>query len=151
MRDLWILLHLAGVIVWIGGMWFALLCMRPAAASLAPPQRVALMTDALGRFFGHVAWAIVAIWASGLALIMRMPALDASGARVPAMAAIALVMTAAFGVIRLRHYPALRAALAAQSWPVAASSIDAIRRLVVLNLALGAATVAVATLGRVLG
>jgi uncharacterized membrane protein len=42
----------------------------------------------------------------------------------------------------------MRSAVAASGWPKAAAALDAIRRLVVLNLALGFLTIAVATLGR---
>jgi len=80
--------------------------------------------------------------------------LAAAGGRIPLawhlMAAIAALMTVVFGVIALRLHPRMRAALAAGELPKAAAALDGIRRLVVLNLALGIATIAVATLGRAL-
>ena len=41
MRSILLLLHLSGVIVWVGGMFFAHFCLRPVAAlQLPPPQRL---------------------------------------------------------------------------------------------------------------
>jgi len=47
-------IHLLSVIVWIGGMVFAHFFLRPALTPLAAPDRVRLMHDVLGRFFGAV-------------------------------------------------------------------------------------------------
>jgi len=44
-------LHLLGAVVWVGGMFFALLIMRPALASLDPPQRIDVYRAAFHRFF----------------------------------------------------------------------------------------------------
>jgi len=147
MRDFWLFLHLIGVVTWVGGMSFGHHCLRPAVLALPPPQRLALMADVLGRFFGHVTASLVLIWVSGIALMLQ-----AGLARVPAgwhaMAGIALLMTLIFGVIRLARFPRLRAAVASADWAGAAAALDGIRMLVAGNLGLGLLTVAVATLGR---
>ena len=148
MQQFWILLHLLGVIVWIGGMFFAHFCMRPAVLALPPPQRLALMGDALGRFFAWVLAALALIWASGLALMLA-----AGFAAAPrswhAMMGVALVMTVIFAVIRFVRYPRLRAGVAGSDWPAAAAALNGIRLLVTVNLGLGVLTVAIATLGRI--
>lgn len=150
MKELWLLLHLLAVVAWVGGMFFAHFCMRPAALeTLSPPQRLPLFAQALGRFFTVVAGALVLLWGSGIAMFAQ---LSVAGGKPPLswnlMAAIALVMTFVFAVIWLRRHPAMRAALAAGDLPGAAAALDGIRRLVVLNLALGVLTIAVATVGR---
>jgi uncharacterized membrane protein len=152
MTHLWQFLHLVAVVVWIGGMAFAHFCLRPAAlAVLQPAQRLPLMSAALGRFFALVGASLILLWGSGVALFGH---LVAAGGKPPLswnlMAAIAAVMTVVFAVIALRLHPRMRAALAANELPKAAAALDAVRRLVVLNLALGVLTIAVATLGRLL-
>ncbi|NLD68091.1 MAG: hypothetical protein GX644_04670 [Limnobacter sp.] len=149
-RELLLFLHLAGVVVWIGGMAFAHWCMRPAAvATLEPAQRLKLLCAALGRFFVAVAWALVAIWVSGISMFAQ---LSMAGGRPPLswnlMALIALVMTAIFAVIWLRPHSRMQAALADGDLAAAAAALDRIRRLVVVNLGLGFLTIAVATIGR---
>jgi uncharacterized membrane protein len=146
MNRLLILLHLLAVIVWIGGMFFAHVCLRPvAAAQLPPPQRLPLLAAVLGRFFVAVGWALVLLWGSGLSRFAQ------AGAAIPAswlaMAGIAAVMTVILALIVFRFHRAMVAAVAASDWPRAGAAMNTIRQLVLTNLLLGVLTVAVAVLG----
>lgn len=148
MHRTWLFLHLAAVVVWIGGMSFAHFCLRPAAlATLQPPQRLPLMSSALGRFFVLVTWSIALLWTSGIAMFAEAMS---AGARIPwnwhAMAAIAAVMTLVFAWIALRLHPRMREALKTGTLPAAGTALDGIRRLVVLNLALGWIVVGIAVI-----
>ena len=59
--------HVLAAIVWIGGMFFAYVCLRPSLAGiLEPPQPARLWRAALGRFFRWVWAAIVLLLGSGL-------------------------------------------------------------------------------------
>jgi uncharacterized membrane protein len=149
MRDLWIFLHLIGVAVWIGGMSFAHFCLRPAAMQWPPPQRLPLMADALGRFFGQVGAAIAVLWVSGIAMMLQTGFGQAPGSW-HAMMGVALVMTVVFAVIRLQRYPRLRRAISGADWPSAGAALNGIRVLVTVNLGLGLLTIAIATLGRMI-
>lgn len=143
-----LLIHLLAVIVWIGGMFFAHVCLRPVAAEqLPPPQRLPLLSAVLGRFFNAVTVAIVAILATGFWRFAEV------GGRVApwgwhAMAGIGVAMVVIFLVIVLRFYPRLKAAVAAQDWPAGGAAMNVIRPLVLVNLILGVVTVVVALLGR---
>jgi uncharacterized membrane protein len=146
MNRFLVLIHLLAVIVWIGGMFFAHVCLRPvAAAQLQPPQRLPLLAAILGRFFVAVGWALVLLWGSGLARFAQ------AGTAVPwnwhVMLGIATVMTVILGAIVFRFHRPMVAAVAAQDWPKAGAAMNAIRKLVLVNLALGFVTVAVAILG----
>lgn len=147
MRELWLFLHIAAVVVWVGGMSFAHFCMRPSALALPPPQRLPLMAGALGRFFAQVLVALVLLWVSGLAMMLAV-GFAGSPPAWHAMLGLGLVMTLVFLVIRFLRWPRLREAVARGDWPAGAAALDGIRRLVMLNLALGVLTIAVATLGR---
>ena len=147
MREFLLLLHLAGVIVWLGGMFFAHFCLRPVAAGqLPPPQRLPLLAAVLGRFFVAVAVAIAAILLSGFARLAHL-----GFAQAPLhwhlMAGLGLLMTAIFALIVVRHYPRLRAGVAAGDWPAAGNAMNGIRQWVATNLALGGLTLLIATLG----
>ena len=142
-----VLIHLLGVVVWVGGMFFAHVCLRPvAAAQLPPPQRLPLLAAVLGRFFVAAGIAIVAILGSGL---LRFGALG--GAAAPwhwhAMASIGSAMMLLYLIIVLRHYPRLKAAVAAQTWPAGGAAMEAIRKLVLANLILGGVTIVIALAG----
>lgn len=147
MRPFLLFLHLAGVIVWVGGMFFANFCLRPVAAQqLPPPQRLPLLAGVLGRFFRLVAFSVAIILLSGFA------SLAATGfARAPLhwhlMSGLGLLMAAIFIVIALFFYPRLQAGVAHADWPAAGAAMNRIRQLVLINLCLGGITIAVATLG----
>ena len=146
MNRFLVLIHLAAVIVWIGGMFFAHVCLRPvAAAQLPPPQRLPLLAAVLGRFFVVVGWALLLLWSSGLVRFAQV------GAAIPwhwhAMAGIAAAMTVILGLIVFRFHRPMVAAVAVEDWPAAGAAMNTIRKLVFTNLLLGFATVAIAVLG----
>lgn len=139
-----LLAHLAGVIVWIGGMFFAHFCLRPVATlQLPPPQRLPLMTAVLGRFFAAVAVSVIAILGSGFAMVAISGFAGGAMGR-HLMMGIGLAMALIFAVIYLRLYPQLRARIEAGEWQAGGAVLNSIRRLVVVNLGLGALTVVVA-------
>lgn len=147
MRATLLLLHLAGVIIWVGGMFFAHFCLRPVAATqLPPPQRLPFLAAVLGRFFRVVAVAVVVILGSGFA---RMATTGFAQAPLHwhMMSGLGLLMAVIFAVIYLLHYPRLKAAVTTSDWPVAGAATNRIRLLVATNLALGVVTLLVATLG----
>jgi uncharacterized membrane protein len=125
-------------------MAFAHFVLRPATATLEPPQRLPLLCGALGRFFTIVTLAIVAVVASGFMLMQS----GFAGAAVDAMAGVALVMVAIYAYVRVSPYPQLRAAVAAGKWPEAAAALSRVRKAVAINLALGTLTIAIATFAR---
>ncbi len=142
-----VLIHLLGVIVWLGGMFFAHVCLRPVAAEqLPPPQRLPLLAAVLGRFFRAVTVAVLAILATGF---WRFA--ETAGSSIPwhwhAMAMTGMLMAAIYAAILLRFYPRLKAAVAVQDWPAGGAAMNAIRMLVLVNLNLGVLTVVVALLG----
>lgn len=144
-------LHIAAVVVWVGGMAVMQLAVRPAAAELLePPLRLPFMALVLGRFFSWVSASIAVLLVTG----GWMMHLLASPGRIPlsvhAMLGLAIVMIAIFGHVRFAAYPRLRRAIAAKDWPLAATHLATVRRLVWLNLAFGVLTIAAATIGAAL-
>lgn len=145
MQGLLLFLHLAGVVVWIGGMFFAVFCLHPSAAILAAKDRVALMTGVLERFLRAVIGAIVLIWASGAALVA-----GSSMERLPLgwhmMIGIALVMTAIFAYLYLGLFRPVRRAVAGGEMAPVPGLLGRIRTLVIVNLILGTGAIAAVTL-----
>src|SRR6266853_310478 len=64
-----LVLHSLSAVVWVGGMFFALLALRPATAPLDPGPRLELWSRVLERFFLWVIVAIVLLLASGYGMI----------------------------------------------------------------------------------
>jgi uncharacterized membrane protein len=147
-RQFLLFLHLAGVIVWVGGMSFAYFCLRPAAARLLqPPERLGLWAATFASFFRMVAVAVVVILASGFAMFAETGFRLAPRGWYFMMAfglAMALVFAYVFGVL----YRRFAAHCAAAAWPAAAGVLNAIRRLVAVNLVLAICAVASAVSAR---
>ena len=63
-------LHIIAVVIWVGGMLFAHMALRPVAASqLEPPVRLKLWVGVFGRFFPWVWVCIAVILVSGFWII----------------------------------------------------------------------------------
>jgi uncharacterized membrane protein len=144
-----LLLHVLGVVVWVGGMFLMHVAVRPAAVDLLqPPQRLPLLASVLERFFFWVHIAIAALLLSGLGMILEGGGFRNAHPSVHVMFAIGLAMMAIFVHIRVGPFKRLQAAVSASDWPLAAQRVEQVRQLVTTNLVLGIVTIAVATIGR---
>lgn len=143
-------LHIAAVVAWVGGMFFAHLCLRPVAAQqLASPLRLPLMAGVFSRFFPWVWVSSLTILASGLAMMLRT-GFAVAPLRWHLMMGLGIVMTAIFSYIFFAPYARLKRGVARQDWPAAAAALNRIRSLVGVNLSLGYLTLSIAVLGRYL-
>jgi uncharacterized membrane protein len=149
-------IHLLGVVAWVGGMLFAVACLRPAAAVLEPPQRVALMRAALGRFLDLALVAALLVLVTGgwmLASATRSARDFGLGFAMPidwmVMATLGVAMAGVYLAIRLGPWAALQRAAEQGAWPAAAAALARIRTLVVVNLVLAAVIIVVTRLGTI--
>ncbi len=142
-------LHVLFAALWVGGMAFALLALRPSLAALEPPQRLALLAGVHKRFFLLVWHAMPITILSGYGLLFGVyGGFRGTGWHVHLMHLTGLVMAGVFLLIALGPWKRMRAALAAGDAPGAAAANERIRSLVALNLALGVLTIAVAAWGK---
>lgn len=141
--------HVLGVVIWVGGMFVLHFAVRPSAARLQETStRLTLLSSVLSRFMAWAAIAVIAVLASGLAMIFSSGGFRNAHLSVHLMLAVGLVMMALYLHIRFAPFKRMRAAVAAGNWPVAAANLDMVRKLVSINLVLGIVTIAIATIGR---
>ena len=150
-------MHLLAIIVWLGGMYFALFCLRPSLGPLEPSQRVRLMHEVLRRFFDAVLIAAGLALATGVWMIAgdaRAAGRAGVGLNMPldwyVMAVLGMLMVAIFVHIRFTLYRGLTRAVEAQAWPEAGKALASIARAVQVNLALGVVIVVVTRAGTAL-
>ena len=150
MNALAITFHLLAAVVWIGGLFFAYVVLRPSAAALEPPQRLALWAGVFKRFFPWVWMAILVLMVSGYWLILDwFNGFASSPAYVHLMHLLGWVMAGIFIYLYYKVYPLFVAAVKVQDWPSAAMQMNRIRRIVLINLVLGTSVLmAVAALQR---
>ena len=141
-------LHLISITVWVGGMFFAYFCLRPAAAQvLEPPSRLPLWVAAFNRFFMFTAVAVVTTILTGLAMFLQIGfKLAPVGWHV--MLSLGLLMAVIFAYVYAVLYPRLSKQCDAATWPVAAVTLNSIRQLVGFNLALSVIVIASAAFAR---
>lgn len=142
-------LHLLAAILWVGGMAFAILVLRPALSVLEPPQRLALHAEVFRRFFLIVWHAMpIALLTGWLMLFGWHGGFAGAHWSVHLMNLTGLVMGTVFVVLWAGPYQAFRRALASGAAAEAAAAVNRVRLLITANLALGLLTSAVAGLGR---
>ena len=141
----WVLaLHVLCAVLWVGGMFFAYVVLRPSMAVLEPIQRIALHTQVFRRFFLVVWHAMPLILLSGFAVLFGFyGGMAYVGWNVHLMMLLGLVMSAVFLLIFFGPYARFRRTTDRST---AAASIDRIRKLIGVNLVLGIVTVIVALL-----
>lgn len=145
MTELAKFFHLAGAIVWLGGMAFVIAAFRPSInLQLQAPQRLPLLAMALERFFKLVWVSILLLLLSGLYMLL------AAGMRTAPlgwhlMFAIGMLMFLIFAHIYFGPFRRMKLAVAVSDWPQGGKNAGVVARLVMLNFVLGWLAIAAVT------
>ena len=142
-------LHALAAVVWVGGMFFAYMVLRPSAGPLDPQLRLALWHRVFGRFFPWVGASIAVLLMSGYAMLfLRFGGFAGAGLHIHVMQATGILMMLLF--LHLFFVPWRRFSRAVETGALAeaAKELDQIRRIVAINLVLGLLTVTVGASGR---
>lgn len=149
MISIAITLHLLAAVIWVGGMFFAIMVLRLAAGELEAPVRVPLWSRVFANFFPWVWMAVIVLPASGYWMIFEV---WGGFAHLPlylhVMQGIGLVMIAIYLHLFFAPYRRFRAALEANDIPAAGAQLNQIRILVTLNMYIGLLNVIVGAGGR---
>lgn len=139
-------LHLLAALVWVGGMFFAWMVLRPAViAALEGPSRLKVWVQVFPRFFAWVWAAVVLLPITGISMIqLNFTGFETAPRYVQIMMGLYVVMVALFLRIQSLQLPELRRAVEAEQWAEGAAALGNIRRLVGINLIIGLAVVMLA-------
>jgi uncharacterized membrane protein len=147
-----IAIHALAAVIWVGGMFFAYMVLRPSAGPLEAPVRLKLWERVFSRFFPWVWTSVAALLASGLGMIFwGYGGFAAAGTYVHVMLGIGLLMMAIYAHLYFVPWRRLSRAVAAENWAEAGMQLAVIRRIVAVNLTLGLITVAIGASGRFWG
>ena len=140
--------HVLSIILWVGGMMFALWFMRPAMLQVEQQPRLTAVNDAMGRFFKAVLIASVLALVTGYWMLGRVAKQTVQAGvsfEMPigwwVMAVLGTLMVAIFMHIRFALYKRLRDAVQFASWDKAAPALAKIQKWVAVNLGLGLAII----------
>lgn len=149
MNSVAVALHTLAAIVWVGGMFFAIMVLRLAAGELEPPVRAPLWGRVFVRFFRWVwvsvavlvatgYWMAFAVWGGLAGLPLHGHLMHGTG----------WIMIALYLHLWLGPYRRFRSALGGGALAEAGAELDRIRLIVTVNLAIGLANAAVGASGR---
>ena len=149
MNALAIVLHGLLATIWVGGMFFAYIVLRPTVATLAPQQRLSLFAGVFKRFFPWVWMAVVLMPLTGYWLIFgAFDGFATSPVYVHIMHLLGLVMIALFVYLYFAPYRRLVAEVAKEAWPEAGQALNQVRKVVLVNLVIGLVLISSVYAGR---
>ena len=145
-----ITLHLLAAVIWVGGMFFAYMALRPAAGGLLePPVRQTLWVAVFKRFFVWVWISIITLLVSGFWMIFaELGGMANIGLHIQLMLGLGVFMMLLFMHLYFGPFRRLQQAVIESDWQTGGTRLNQIRLLVKTNLILGLLVVIIATCGR---
>ena len=146
-------LHALAALVWVGGMFFAHVVLRPVLAQLEPPQRLAVWRGVFPRFFVWVWAAVITLLVTGYGVLLvgYRGGFAGGPTHVDIMQLSGLVMMGLYIQLFFGPWQGFKRAFAEGDLAKAADYQARIRHIVTINLILGMATVFLGTVGSLLG
>lgn len=142
------LIHVLAAMIWVGGMLFAYMVLRPSAVEiLLPPERLRLWNKVFSRFFNWVWLAVFLLLVSGFYMIYLLGGITQVARHIHLMLALGMAMMLIFIYVYFVCHVRLNILVMAEDWPKAGELLAAIRKLVAINLSIGLLTIAVAVIG----
>lgn len=152
MLALALTLHLLSAVIWVGGMFAAYMCLRPAGMKLETPQRVTMWRHFFQRFLRWVWIAVIVLLVTGYwMMITSFGGFKNAPLYINLMQTLGLVMAALFFWLFHGPWLAFKRAVDAQDWSLAASKLGRIRQIIMINMPLGLLVVAIGGSGRFWG
>ncbi|MGE5260270.1 MAG: CopD family protein [Actinomycetota bacterium] len=143
-----IALHVLAVVIWVGGMFFAYLVLRPSAGPLQAEMRLALWQRVFSRFFPLVWASVIVLLASGYGMLAGYFGFASAGLYINLMQGLGMVMVLLFLHLYFAPWRRFSASVERSDFIEAAKQLGQIRRIVGINLVLGLVTIIVGASGR---
>jgi uncharacterized membrane protein len=147
-----LIFHILGAVVWVGGMFFAYVVLRPYAGTLEAPARLALWRGVFQKFFPWVWASILALLVSGYGMLfLALGGFAGAGIHVHIMNLTGLIMMALFAHLYFAPWKRMQRALDTGETAGAAKALGQIRVVIEINLVLGLLTCVIGASGRYWG
>ena len=142
-------LHILSALIWVGGMFFAIMILRLAAAELEPPVRAPLWGRVFAKFFPWVWISIILLPLTGYLMIFNVwGGFAGLPLYINLMHGLGLLMIGIYLHIWFAPYNQFRKALSAKNIPAAGAKLNQIRILVTVNLVIGLLVSVIGSTGR---
>ena len=141
-------LHALAAVIWVGGLFFLVGILRPAASSVPLADRLPLLSTAMGRFFLWVWIAIIVLLVTGNTMIFMLGGMGSAPLYIHLMQLLGWAMFLLFGHMFFSPWRRVRVALSAGALADASRAMSQLRLFSAINLVLGLVVVVIATGGR---
>lgn len=143
------LIHLLSIVIWVGGMFFAYMVLRPGAADvLQPPERLQLWDNVFSRFFKWVWVTSLLTVITGISMIIQFGGMANVPRYIHVMLMFGTIMLGIFAYVYFGQYRFFSISVSAKDWPKAAAILATIRKLIATNLLIGISIFAIVELSR---
>ena len=145
-----LVLHLLSAVIWVGGMFFAYMFLRPVAATqLEPPMRLQLWVGIFKKFFPFVWLSLLFLPLTGYMMIFDMwGSMAATPIYVHIMNGLGIVMILIYLHVYFAPFKRLKEAVIKQDWPEGGRNLNIIRKMVGMNTMIGLLTIIIVAVGR---
>ena len=145
-----LILHILSAVIWVGGMLFAHMFLRPvAAAQLEPPVRLPLWVGVFKRFFPFVWLSIMFLPLTGYLMIFSIwGSMGSAPLYVHIMNGLGIVMILIYLHVYFAPFKRLKDAVINQDWQEGGKNLNMIRKMVGINMTVGVVVIIVASAGR---
>jgi uncharacterized membrane protein len=145
LRDVLLAIHLLSAVIWVGGMFFAVIILRPGLAVLDAGPRLQFQMVTLKKFFFYVWHVMPLMILTGWAMVfLAWGGFGGLPWSINVMQALGILMALVFVYAFFGPWQRLRRAIRP-----AQDLVPRIRSLIVTNLVLGLITVTIGALGHV--
>ncbi|MGE5515889.1 MAG: hypothetical protein ACM31D_08695 [Bacteroidota bacterium] len=146
-------LHTLAAVIWVGGMFFAHLVLRPSVTEMTTSLRLALWRRVLPRFFLWVALSIAVLLVTGYGVLLTgyRGGISGGNLHIDIMQIIGAVMIVLYLYMLAIPYVLFRRALDTNDLGAAATQQGRIRTIVLVNLILGLFTTFIGAAGTFVG
>lgn len=147
-----LVLHILSAVVWVGGMFFAYMFLRPVAAmQLEPPMRLPLWVGVFQKFFPFVWLSILFLPLTGYMMIFDIwGSMGGAPSYVHIMNGLGIVMILIYMHVYFAPFKRLKEAVIKQDWPEGGRNLNIIRKMVGINTMIGLLVIIIASAGRTL-
>jgi len=145
-------LHMLSAVIWVGGMFFAYVVLRPTAGEqLEPPVRLKLWVGVFSRFFPFVWIAVALLLITGyMMLFTSYQGFENAPKYIHIMNGLGIIMFLLYMHVFFAPYKRLKLAVASEDWPNGGKRLNQIRILIGINLTIGLIVIITAAAGRYL-
>lgn len=143
-------LHVLAATIWVGGMFFAYVCLRPSVPAIEPPpERLRLWRRVFARFFPWVWISILLLLGSGLWIIFSFYG-GMAGVRphVHMMLGLGVLMMLLYAHLFFAPWKRFARAVDGDDLETAGRHLAGIRRIVSINLVLGLINTVIGSTGK---